>query len=232
MSEHGVPHRFAGAAGGIGMAFTFSMYLRVHRLRAASRGLDRQSMQRRELGEIRVLAWKMMRNVRRIAARHFVIGLTEQPRLILIRSRSRIEREIRRLDQRLGEEDRILGDADLGEHAVVADEVLGHRRLRTHRDPVSTMPTLLDVSGCDLEHSALPLAGRESHPRVRGLFGWMWPAVEPDGSLLRVGAEEVLDRDHRLRAWIDFLGDANADRPTVDVRRDVCAALMLGQRQT
>ena len=26
MSEHGVPHRFAGAAGGIGMAFTFSMY--------------------------------------------------------------------------------------------------------------------------------------------------------------------------------------------------------------
>ena len=60
----------------------------------------------------------------------------------------------------------------------------------------------------------------------------MWPAVEPDGSLLRVGAEEVLDRDHRLRAGIDFLGDANADRPTVDVRRDVGAALMLGQRQT
>ena len=97
---------------------------------------------------------------------------------------------------------------------------------------VSTMPTLLDVSGRDLEHSALPLAGRKSHPRVRGLLGRMWPAVEPDRSLLRIGAEEVLDGDHRLRARIDFLGDANADRPTVDVRRDVRAALMLRQRQT
>ena len=66
---------------------------------------------RRKLGQIRILAWKMMRHVRRIAARHFVVGLAEQPRLILIRRRRGIEREIRRLDQRLGEEDRILGDA-------------------------------------------------------------------------------------------------------------------------
>ena len=109
-------------------------------------------MQRRELGEVRVLARKMMRHVGRVAARHFIVRLAEQPRLILIRRRRTIEREIRRLDQRLGEEDRILGDADLREDAVVAEEVLRHRRLRTHRDPVATMPSLLDVSGRDLEH--------------------------------------------------------------------------------
>src|SRR5262245_36089334 len=55
--------------------------------------------------------------------------------------------------------------------------------------------------------------------------------IQPDRSLLRVRAEEVLDGDHRLRPGIDLFGDANADRPAVDIGRHVRAALMLWQRE-
>mgnify|MGYP006173985253 CR=1 FL=1 len=55
-------------------------------------------------------------------------------------------------------------------------------------------------------------------------------ALELD-ALLRVGAEEVPDRDHVLRAGIDVLGDAHANRPAINVGRDVGTALMLGDGQ-
>src|SRR6185436_5042815 len=61
---------------------------------------------------------------------------------------------------------------------------------------------------------------------------WMRTAVEPDRPLLRVGAEEMLDGDRVLRGWIAFFGDPHANRPAIDVRRDMRAALLLGLRET
>src|SRR3970040_1801926 len=59
----------------------------------------------------------------------------------------------------------------------------------------------------------------------------MRPAIEPDRPLLGVGAQEVLDGDDILGAGIALFLDANADGPSVDVGRDVSAALVLRKRE-
>ena len=73
--------RFRGA---IGIVFDLLHVLRIHRLGAAARRLHRQAVLLGELGQIRVLADQVVRHVGGIASRHFVVGLAEQPRLVLI----------------------------------------------------------------------------------------------------------------------------------------------------
>ena len=103
-------------------------------------------------------------------------------------------------------------------------------RLVAHRQAVAPHPALLQVSGLDDQHVASIAAGRETHPRVRRVRAWMRPAVHVDRPGLFVGAVVVLDRDQILRLRVPFLPDPEVGRATVDVRGDVHAALLFGQR--
>jgi hypothetical protein len=59
----------------------------------------------------------------------------------------------------------------------------------------------------------------------------MRTAIQPDRSLLCVGAQKVFDGDDCLGAGIDLFRDPNANGSPVDIGRDVRAALMFGKRE-
>ena len=153
----------------------------------------------------------------------------EQPRAV--RDALRIEDELLALHQRLGEVHGIRDRADARHQIAVAHEIFRERRQIALRHAVPPQPALLDVRGRDHEHVALPLAGREAHPRVRRVRGRMRAAIHIDGPLLVERADAVLDGDEIARPRLPVFPDRDVGGAAIDVRRHVHPALLLRQRQ-
>src|SRR5262245_16537841 len=66
---------------------------------------------------------------------------------------------------------------------------------------------------------------------MRRLLGWMRTAIQPDRSLLCVGAQKMLNGADGMSAGIDFFRIQNATGSRIDIGRDVRAALMFGKRE-
>ena len=95
--------------------------------------------------------------------------------------------EIRRLDVRLGEVQRVVDDPGDRQHVLVARVVGDDRRLVARRRAVAADPAPLDVRGRGHQRRAAPLAGREAGPGVRRILRRVRTAVHPDRP---VGAAE------------------------------------------
>src|ERR1700688_2560909 len=109
---------------------------------------------------------------------------------------------------------------------AMTDEMLGERDPVARRNPVAPVPALFDVSGVHSEDVALPLAGGETHPGVRGVVGRMRAAIHPDGPVLLIGADVVPEGDQVLRLRISLLPDPKPVGAAVDVAGSVHLALM------
>src|SRR4051812_21870838 len=59
----------------------------------------------------------------------------------------------------------------------------------------------------------------------------MGTAIHPDGPGLLIRADVLLDRDNLLRLGIFFGPNTKVEWASIDIRRDVHLALMLGQRK-
>ena len=136
------------------------------------------------------------------------------------------------LDQRLREENRIFGDADVRQQISMFDVVLDQRHFIARRNIFAPMPALFDVRGRDRQHVPVPDAGRKPHPGVRRVFGRMRASVHPDRPALLVRTDGLVDRDELMRDGISFLPNPHLERAAMDVFHDVNLALMLRQRET
>ena len=98
----------------------------------------------------------------------------------------RIQGEVGRADERLGEIHRIVDEDDPRQIVAVADEMFGDDRQIAARNPVAANPSHLEMRRGDRQHVAFPHAGREALPRVSGVVGRMRAAVHPDRPLGRL----------------------------------------------
>ena len=113
----------------------------------------------------------------------------------------------------------------------MAHEVLGEHGLVAARDAVAADPPHLQMRGRHRQHVAVPLAGREPLPRVRGVLGRMRTAVHPDRPLGLLPRDVRVVRDELLRGAVELAPDAQVRGAARRVVGGVRLALVLGQRE-
>ena len=96
------------------------------------------------------------------------------------------------------------------------------------RQTVAPHPALFQVRGRDLEHVALPRAGRKALPRVLGVRRRMRSAVHVDRALLQRPHHRDVPRDHVLGHRVHGTADAQVRRTARRVIRRVRLALAFG----
>src|ERR1700688_2997711 len=114
---------------------------------------------------------------------------------------------------------------------AMPDKMLGERGLIAFGQSVAPDPALLDMSGGDGEDVAIPLPGGESHPGVRRIRRGMRAAIHPDGAVLFIGTDVLLDGDDMLGLRVFFVPDSQLERATIDVGSNVHLTLMLRHGQ-
>jgi hypothetical protein len=139
--------------------------------------------------------------------------------------------EVRRAEERFGEVDGVVDDADQRERVAVADPVLGECCAVAAGDAVAADPADFEVRGGDYENVALPFARRETLPGMWRVGAGMWPSVHPDSALRSLPGDVGVPGDDLLRGGVDFLPDAEVGRAARAVVGRVRLALMFRQRQ-
>ena len=200
--------------------------LRIQRVLAAERRLERQAVGVGVLGMPR--PERVVRHVAELEVGQLLGDLHLPDRPLAL---SGIPSPRGRADHRLLEVDRIVHLRDHHQQVAVADEVLGHHRVRTARNAVALQERLLHVRRGHLQHPVLPHAGGEPVPEMLGELRRMRTAVEPDRAVgvLEQPGDRVADEPSRDR--IDDLAHVEVGAgPAHRVLRRMRPRLMLGHR--
>src|SRR5439155_19843820 len=197
-------------------SFISGAVLRIRRLASAAKRVFRNAEFLGGVLQPLIGAGQMMRDVAAIAAGDLVDNFRDDDGELL----RRILEPVCRAHERLFEVDRVVHHADQRQHVAVPDDVLDDPRAIARRNAVALNPSRLDVRRLDGEHRAVPAAGREALPCVRGVLGRMRPAVHPDhadDAGARGGSIDLVG-DELLRVVVDDFRDAHVAAAASPVR--------------
>ena len=187
---------------GVGRAGQFRLKFAVQRLGTAQSADQRDLVLLRVLVQIRMRAEKVVRDfVGRAAGHLFAVVAREQPRAGI----GGLAVEVRGLDPRLRQEDRIVDDRSVSDVIAVPHEEFGQRGLVAFRKAVAAEPALLEVRGFDAQRVADERAGGEAHPSVRRVGRRMGPAVHPDDPVPFERLRVPMDGDQRAELRVALL---------------------------
>jgi hypothetical protein len=113
------------------------------------------------------------------------------------------------------------------QQVTVAHIVFDHCHLVARRNVFAAVPALFDVRRRNRQHVTFPDTGRESHPRMGSVLGWVWTAIHPDRAALLISINVLMYGDELMRDLIPFFPHSHLQWTTMNVFDDMDLALVL-----